>query len=1069
MELYGIKLHILSSFTGGFILYRNDKWPNILKSTVFLILFGVFYLIFSIELSYLVRLLLAGLVALFILIIELIVIWFNSMLDESVDVSSSSIDSNPENDQPSIPDKISGPLWESRSILFNERTPLDDRAYQLIRRGFDADEVFRLIELIRNGTVTKDTKDHRPTRHVKTNLIVICGQNINIHFDRDSLSRTFQRPPGPWHLISSVILAVLLASCVTDTRSMNPPYITWYLSLICASSIFSLLLPPPSDPYATNFNDPFISYTRAAVAVGMTGVVTLMNLFKMFLPNETYIPQINLNIQWKPILSYVAEFANYLFIFHPFLILIGFMGHPITTLHWLLEAVNKYFFGISGSPSFKKAAIDFLTSTLIVFAVSLFMLIGNQPITVGVSILVVTFFTQFSISDNCQTFMKKHLVTAIISAVVSASTSLLNWVINDTIMNILLIVIAIIHFVIDVLFPYFTTHQRYFFLYGRMIPVNFLTKYCHFITNFITAPSFISFALVNDKKLFETVNSKEIFAAFSAILILHGLRIAQTLPHLFCMAVGLSLIFFRYDYSLPTSSVSLLISLLIARKITKICRTTSLWFKWRKLPNAIYCDPYVSPWKFAGSVILSYILCFVPQPFAALSFISFFWSILTGAPMLILNGYEMLFTLSPPRPNLFYDYTASDFSLHDEYIKATAEHPIEAPIYFSLAKSLEENLGKMVKDGKLGLILDDSFYLMISGDLIAIVHIISVEANKVSFQLRGLEYVSQTLCHGGELSKLQQIIQEHTTFGNIGHAFAFGFSMFQLRILDMPLDVINISQFDFVESVLPVVGRSFLSWELKALVYCVIRCFKENLNPPEAPEGHYDQIVPRLSENHLAFIRFVAAKYEIEVTPFMMQRLWVIIHTIHAIIISRNGKVNTEKLYELFEGRVDIDEIAKPEEEILHKAFRFSISVMLMVSVGIAPATNDFEENFQFFEETYTSYKCLPLKSSEIEIALRNETDPVISMVTNQDSYYIVRFASSEINWTFFQMDSESIRGFWANEIRSILFLAMSSRERNSIQYNIHSLRNITNQSCNQPVGYPAYVSSIIDSYSEKD
>ena len=66
-------------------------------------------------------------------------------------------------------------------------------------------------------------------------------------------------------------------------------------------------------------------------------------------------------------------------------------------------------------------------------------------------------------------------------------------------------------------------------------------------------------------------------------------------------------------------------------------------------------------------------------------------------------------------------------------------------------------------------------------------------------------------------------------------------------------------------------------------------------------------------------------------------------------------------------------------------------------------------------------------------------------------------------------MESESIRGFWANEIRSILFLAMSSRERNSIQYNIHSLRNITNQSCNQPVGYPAYVSNIIDSYSEKD
>ena len=40
MELYGIKLHILCSITGGFILRRNDKWPNIIKGVTLAILFG---------------------------------------------------------------------------------------------------------------------------------------------------------------------------------------------------------------------------------------------------------------------------------------------------------------------------------------------------------------------------------------------------------------------------------------------------------------------------------------------------------------------------------------------------------------------------------------------------------------------------------------------------------------------------------------------------------------------------------------------------------------------------------------------------------------------------------------------------------------------------------------------------------------------------------------------------------------------------------------------------------------------------------------------------------------------
>ena len=1056
MELYGIKLHILCSITGGFILRRNDKWPNIIKGVTLAVLFAFFYLILSLELKLLIRILLSAVIAVLVLILELIVIWFNSLLDESVALSSSS--GEEEEEENVIPPGISGPLWEARSVLFNDTIPLDDRAYQLVRRGFDVDEVFRLIALIHEGRVTRDTKDRAPVRRVKTNLIVLCGQVINVRFDRESLARTFTRPRNNWHLVSSVVLTFLLAGFVPETQSLNSPAWVWYLALICALSIFSLLLPPPTDPYATSLYDPFIGYTRAASAVGMTGVVTLMHVLMAYLPEETYVPQLEFTVVWNPILVFIEQFGYYLFMFFPFMILFGLLGHSVTTLHWMVETTNKYLFGISGSSSFKKSVMDFLWSGLIVVAISVFMLIGNHPVTVGVSILVVTFFIQFSISDNCQTFMKKHLVTAIVASAISGATALLNWVIKDNIMWILLYVIAFIHFIIDILFPYMSTHQSYFFFYGRIIPINFLTRYTHFITNFVTAPAFISFAIVQDDD-FQTI--------VSALVIFHGLRVAQTLPFIFCIAILLNMVFFPYDLGLNPSSVSLLVSLMLTRKLTKVLRYARLFAKHKKLPVALYEDPQLNPLRYIRSIVMSYAICFTVHPLAGISFPAFVWSVVTGAPMSIFLGYEMLYVLSPPRPNSFYDYVPES-KQHDEYMKNASDHPLEAPIYLSLAGALERNIGRLVKDGELGLLTDDTFFLMISGDFTAIVHIIAIEANKVSFQVRGLEYVQQTLCHGGEMSILQKIITEHRTIGNFGHAVAFAFSMFQLRVLGLELEMLDLAQFDLTETVLPAIGRGVLGWELKALVFGVLKVFSvEGTDPPEGVA--LDDITPKFSGGHITMIQYFAAQFNIEATPRILQRLWNIIHFIHTVIVNKQGKFNQEKMYELFEGRCEIDENVKPEESILHSAFRYSIAVLLMVSVQLAPTSNEPGELFEFLQEVDDTYRCLPLKSSEIENVLKDGSFVTLSMIATQDAVSIVRLSQTTTKWSIFQMDSECIRGFWANEAKSILFFAMSSRERNSIQGSIQSLRNITNQSCNQPIGYPAYVTNVIDSYTDKD
>jgi hypothetical protein len=117
------------------------------------------------------------------------------------------------------------------------------------------------------------------------------------------------------------------------------------------------------------------------------------------------------------------------------------------------------------------------------------------------------------------------------------------------------------------------------------------------------------------------------------------------------------------------------------------------------------------------------------------------------------------------RPNSFDDYVSGSIA-YDNYIKSSSARSLEAPIYLSLAESLEENFGKMVKAGQDSLITGDAFFLMIFDDWVTIIHIIAVEANRVMFQLRGLGYVEQALCHAGELAVLYEMVTEH---GATGH------------------------------------------------------------------------------------------------------------------------------------------------------------------------------------------------------------------------------------------------------------------------------------------------------------
>ena len=65
------------------------------------------------------------------------------------------------------------------------------------------------------------------------------------------------------------------------------------------------------------------------------------------------------------------------------------------------------------------------------------------------------------------------------------------------------------------------------------------------------------------------------------------------------------------------------------------------------------------------------------------------------------------------------------------------------------------------------------------------------------------------------------------------------------------------------------------------------------------------------------------------------------------------------------------------------------------------------------------------------------------------------------------QVNRECVRGLWAGQLQELIFLRNRNPERGSIQNAKQALRNIINSSCDQPIGYPIYVSPLTTSYAD--
>jgi len=124
-------------------------------------------------------------------------------------------------------------------------------------------------------------------------------------------------------------------------------------------------------------------------------------------------------------------------------------------------------------------------------------------------------------------------------------------------------------------------------------------------------------------------------------------------------------------------------------------------------------------------------------------------------------------------------------------------------------------------------------------------------------------------------------------------------------------------------------------------------------------------------------------------------------------------------------------------------------------------AISQHEEQFVICHEGHPEWRQAVLHNKSNLLALRYVIDD------GSDDYKIIMLTKRCLNFRVIKVNKECVRGLWAGQLQELIFLRNRNPERGSIQNAKQALRNMINSSCDQPIGYPIYVSPLTTSYCE--
>jgi hypothetical protein len=128
------------------------------------------------------------------------------------------------------------------------------------------------------------------------------------------------------------------------------------------------------------------------------------------------------------------------------------------------------------------------------------------------------------------------------------------------------------------------------------------------------------------------------------------------------------------------------------------------------------------------------------------------------------------------------------------------------------------------------------------------------------------------------------------------------------------------------------------------------------------------------------------------------------------------------------------------------------------------PAVGEpLDEVMRFVDDFDGEYVVTAVDSPLFRQTFFEEQKNIVVLEVVNGKGIMMRLSLAMKHWGMFQLRHEWVRSLWSHEFRTVLYEMDENSERLGLQNNSRFLNNMICQACDIPVGYPAYVSGIID------
>ncbi|XP_055496805.1 pecanex-like protein 1 isoform X3 [Leucoraja erinacea] len=456
------------------------------------------------------------------------------------------------------------------------------------------------------------------------------------------------------------------------------------------------------------------------------------------------------------------------------------------------------------------------------------------------------------------------------------------------------------------------------------------------------------------------------------------------------------------------------------------------------------------------------------------------------------------------------------------------DNNLNSIFYEHLTRSLQHSLCGDLMLGRWGNFNTGDCFILASDYLNALVHLIEIGNGLVTYQLRGLEFRG-TYCQQREVEAITEGVEEDEGFcccepGHIPHMLSFnaafgqrwlawevlvtkyvleGYSITDNSAASMlqVFDLRKILTTYYVKSILFYVATSskLEEWLANETMQDGLRaCTSHNyvdVDPTFNPniDEDYDHRLAGVSRDsfcgvYLNWIQYCSSRREKPLSSERDSPLVILCYGLSVLgrralgTASHHMSSNLESflygLHALFKGDFRIssvrDEWIFADMELLRKVVVPGIRMSLKLHQDhftspdeyddpavLFDAITSHEQNLVIAHEGDPAWRNAVLSNSPSLLALRHVMDD------GTNEYKIIMLNKRYLSFRVIKVNKECVRGLWAGQQQELVFLRNRNPERGSIQNAKQALRNMINSSCDQPIGYPIYVSPLTTSYSD--